>query len=130
MHTAVPLGSDQPIDPRRNSFEISASDKFAQLLATARDDLARAESAHLEERFALKKDRDLSFEQLLGGHQATVALEYAPYVARTRACFTPGPPRAQHHPQRKIRFRPDLRAIARRLAAASAPSSRATITAP
>lgn len=44
MHTAVPLGSDQPIDPRRNSFEISASDKFAQLLATARDDLARAES--------------------------------------------------------------------------------------
>lgn len=88
MHTAVPLGSDQPIDPRRNSFEISASDKFAQLLATARDDLARAESAHLEERFALKKDRDLSFEQLLGGYQATVALEYAPYVARTRASFT------------------------------------------
>jgi hypothetical protein len=44
MHTAVPRGSDQPIDPRRNSFEISASDKFAQLLATARDDLARAES--------------------------------------------------------------------------------------
>ena len=44
MHTAVPLGSDQPIDPRRNSFEISVSDKFAQLLATARDDLARAES--------------------------------------------------------------------------------------
>lgn len=89
MRTAVPLGSDQPIDPRRNSFEISVSDKFAQLLATARDDLARAESAHLEERFALKKDRDLSFEQLLVGYQATVALEYAQYVAQTRASFTP-----------------------------------------
>lgn len=126
MHTAVPLGSDQPIDPRRNSFEISASDKFAQLLATARDDLARAESAHLEERFALKKDRDLSFEQLLAGYQATVALEYAPYVARTRASFTP----ALRALSTLLRFRPDLRAIARRLAAASAPSRRATIAAP